>query len=88
MIVVSAETYQGGLKVNSIRKERGLSQLDIHVVDLFEPLNGSRHKEEESKISSSNERMNLLGERLKIPKVSFFVVVCKSHLSCMIFFCK
>ncbi|XP_046994570.1 bifunctional coenzyme A synthase isoform X2 [Schistocerca americana] len=68
MIVVSAETYKGGLKVNDLRRENGLSQLDIHTVELLEPLCGVSHPEEELKISSSNERMRLLGTQLKLPE--------------------
>lgn len=68
MIVVSAETYKGGLKVNDLRRENGLSQLDIHTVELLEPLCGVSHPEEELKISSSNERMRLLGTQLKPPQ--------------------
>nr|CAD7610799.1 unnamed protein product [Timema genevievae] len=63
MIVVSTETYKGGLKVNQLRKERNLSILDIHLVELLE--SESVGEEEEKKISSSNKRLRLLGTRLK-----------------------
>ncbi|CAG2059347.1 unnamed protein product, partial [Timema podura] len=66
MIVVSTETYKGGLKVNQLRKERNLSILDIHLVELLE--SESVGEEEEKKISSSNKRLRLLGTRLKPPQ--------------------
>nr|CAD7574193.1 unnamed protein product [Timema californicum] len=66
MIVVSTETLKGGLKVNQLRQERNLSTLDIHSVELLE--SESLGEEEETKISSSNKRLRLLGTRLKPPQ--------------------
>lgn len=66
MIVVSEETARGGVKVNELRAENGLGKLDIHVVKLAEDSNHGDH--EEAKISSSNQRIRLLGTRLKKPQ--------------------
>lgn len=68
MLVVSTETFKGGLKVNELRKSNHLSELDMHVVDLVEEFETSAI--EEKKISSSTGRMRLLGAHLKNPKVS------------------
>nr|CAD7411756.1 unnamed protein product [Timema cristinae] len=80
MIVVSTETHKGGLKVNQLRKERNLSILDIHLVELLE--SESLGEEEEKKISSSNKRLRLLGTRLKPPQVSYFcsLIFARSNL--------
>lgn len=65
MIVVSEETKKGGEMVNEKRQENNLKPLDIHIVKLIEDTN---HQEnEEAKISSSNNRIRLLGTRLKQP---------------------
>ncbi|XP_069683346.1 bifunctional coenzyme A synthase isoform X1 [Periplaneta americana] len=69
LIVVSAETLRGGLKVNEVRQHNQLSTLDIHSVDLLEALPEQKQdEEEEDKISSSNRRMRLLGTRLRVPE--------------------
>ena len=65
LIVVSEETLRGGEKVNEIRLQKGLPKLDIHVVKLMQDINYDEH--EESKISSSNQRIRLLGTRLREP---------------------
>lgn len=65
MIVVSEETKKGGDLVNDKRLENGLKKLDIYIVKLIEDTNALEH--EEKKISSSNNRMHLLGTRLKKP---------------------
>ncbi|XP_033226288.1 bifunctional coenzyme A synthase [Belonocnema kinseyi] len=65
LIVVSEETVRGGAKVNEIRLQRGLSKLDVHVVKLMQDQSHDEH--EESKISSSNQRIRLLGTRLREP---------------------
>lgn len=65
MLVVSEETKRGGDKVNSLRLQRNLNELVIHEVKLLADEN---HKEyEESKVSSSNQRIRLLGTRLGKP---------------------
>lgn len=67
LIVVSEETVRGGEKVNEIRLQRNLSKLDVHVVKLMAD---EQHDEnEESKISSSNQRIRLLGTRLRAPDI-------------------
>jgi len=74
LLVVSTETYRGGLKVNEVRRQNNLSTLDIHTVDLLEALpeyadEEEKEEEEEEKISSSSWRMRLLGTRLTVPEV-------------------
>ncbi|KAG7188212.1 hypothetical protein KM043_016082 [Ampulex compressa] len=67
MIVVSEETKRGADKVNELRLQKNLSKLDIHVVKLMKD---EQHREhEESKISSSNHRIRLLGTRLQPPRI-------------------
>ncbi|KAK2579842.1 hypothetical protein KPH14_007527 [Odynerus spinipes] len=65
MLVVSEETKRGGDKVNSLRLERNLNKLVIHEVKLLADENHREH--EECKISSSNQRIRLLGKRLGKP---------------------
>ncbi|KAG8235527.1 hypothetical protein J437_LFUL013489 [Ladona fulva] len=67
LIVVSAETYRGGVKVNELRKSKGLSTLEIHEISLLQNVNKSSD-EEEDKMSSSAMRMRLLGKLIKSPK--------------------
>ncbi|XP_063236707.1 bifunctional coenzyme A synthase isoform X2 [Bacillus rossius redtenbacheri] len=66
MIVVSAETQRGGLKVNELRARLGLPRLDVHTVQLLET-DRPAEEEEEKKLSSSNRRLRLLGTRLRTP---------------------
>lgn len=63
MIVVSEETKRGGDKVNEMRARNGLNELDIHVVKLVRDEDCREH--EENKISSSNNRIRLLGTHLQ-----------------------
>jgi phosphopantetheine adenylyltransferase/dephospho-CoA kinase len=73
LLVVSTETYRGGLKVNEVRHQNNLSTLDIHTVDLLEAIpqhtDEEEEEDEEEKISSSSWRMRLLGTRLRVPEV-------------------
>ena len=70
LLVVSTETYKGGLKVTEVHHQNKLSTLDIHTIDLLEAIPDYTHGEEEGKkISSSNWRMRLLGMRLRMPEV-------------------
>ncbi|XP_038045164.1 LOW QUALITY PROTEIN: bifunctional coenzyme A synthase-like [Patiria miniata] len=64
-IVVSEETKKGGDAVNRVRQEKGLCVLDIHEISLVEDINHAAH--EEAKISSSTQRIRLLGTLLKQP---------------------
>ncbi|XP_053687398.1 bifunctional coenzyme A synthase [Sabethes cyaneus] len=63
MIVVSSETARGGAKVNELRASKGLKQLQVHTIELLD--DESTIDDKEDKISSSNQRMDLLGTRLK-----------------------
>ncbi|KAH8379239.1 hypothetical protein KR009_003827, partial [Drosophila setifemur] len=66
MIVVSAETLRGGQKVNEIRLAKQLRELEIFVIDIVESnVHDGIH---ESKVSSSNTRIDLLGTRWKKPE--------------------
>ncbi|XP_011494595.1 PREDICTED: bifunctional coenzyme A synthase-like [Ceratosolen solmsi marchali] len=67
MILVSEETLKGGEMVNEKRVQKNLKQLAIHVIKLVEDVNHQEH--EKTKISSSNQRMRLLGVRLKEPNI-------------------
>lgn len=59
LIVVSDETLKGGYKVNEIRKEKNFRELAIHSIPLVEIKEVL--KEKEQKVSSSNQRMDMLG---------------------------
>ncbi|XP_066596883.1 bifunctional coenzyme A synthase isoform X2 [Prorops nasuta] len=65
MIVVSEETERGGEKVNEYRAKLSMNILDIHIVKLLSDQKSKPY--EEKKISSSNQRIRLLGRRLKNP---------------------
>eukprot|EP00088_Acartia_fossae_P044282 TRINITY_DN4696_c0_g1_i2.p1 TRINITY_DN4696_c0_g1~~TRINITY_DN4696_c0_g1_i2.p1 ORF type:complete len:485 (-),score=66.35 TRINITY_DN4696_c0_g1_i2:180-1634(-) len=62
-IVGSQETEKGCTAINEKRKEKGLSQLDIHCIELVEDVE-RRGPHEEEKISSSSMRSRILGQRL------------------------
>lgn len=65
MIVVSEETVRGADKINEARAANGLNKLVVDVINLEDDPYYQEH--EETKISSSNHRMRLLGTRLKEP---------------------
>ncbi|CAH2096056.1 unnamed protein product [Euphydryas editha] len=67
LIVVSEETIRGAVKINEKRKENGLEQLDVYSIELAEE-EYKLSSEEETKISSSNKRMRLLGTVLREPQ--------------------
>lgn len=67
LLIVSEETFRGAEKVNEKRKENGLQPLAVHTIDLAEYSN-KQSQEEEGKVSSSNQRMRLLGTVLREPK--------------------
>lgn len=66
LIVVSDETMRGGQKVNEIRKQKDFRALEIFSIPLVE-IKEAIIKEKESKISSSNQRMDILGSQFKQP---------------------
>ncbi|XP_011864166.1 PREDICTED: bifunctional coenzyme A synthase [Vollenhovia emeryi] len=66
MLVVSEETKRGGEKVNELRLQKNLSELDVHTVELA--IDEAHNEYEEAKISSSNHRIRLLGTRLRAPR--------------------
>lgn len=65
LIVVSEETMKGGEKVNEIRRGKQFRELEIYSIPLIEVKEAI--KEKESKISSSNQRMDILGSQFKEP---------------------
>ncbi|KAG5680657.1 hypothetical protein PVAND_010151 [Polypedilum vanderplanki] len=66
LIVVSDETLKGGYKVNEIRKEKNFRELEIYSIPLVEIKEVL--KEKENKVSSSNQRMDILGTQFKEPQ--------------------
>ncbi|CAK1580417.1 unnamed protein product [Parnassius mnemosyne] len=67
LIIVSEETKRGAIKINEEREKNGLRPLDVYVIGLAADVTPQRSAEEESKISSSNQRMRLLGTVLREP---------------------
>ncbi|XP_024836655.1 bifunctional coenzyme A synthase isoform X2 [Bos taurus] len=64
-LVVSEETYRGGMAVNRFRLENDLEELTLYQIQLLKDLN---HKEnEEDKVSSSSFRQQMLGNLLRPP---------------------
>uniref|UniRef100_T1GH78 Dephospho-CoA kinase n=1 Tax=Megaselia scalaris TaxID=36166 RepID=T1GH78_MEGSC len=66
MIIVSKETERGGQKVNELRKQNGLSELDIFCIEVVES-EDCQDEIKECKVSSSNQRIDMLGTRLRPP---------------------
>ncbi|XP_053424841.1 bifunctional coenzyme A synthase [Nycticebus coucang] len=64
-LVVSEETYRGGMAVNRFRLENGLEELALYQIQLLKDL--SQKENEEDKVSSSNLRQRLLGALLRPP---------------------
>lgn len=64
-MIVSKETFKGGEKVNEKRKANNLRELKVKCIDMIELETNDEGKEK--KISSSNQRLDLLGMRLKEP---------------------
>jgi len=67
LIVVSEETLKGGVKVNQLRKEKGLKILDVYPVTLINDTRATQW--EDDKISSSSIRKRLLGSYIQPPTV-------------------
>lgn len=65
MIVVSSETERGGEKINAIRESKGFKHLEIYSIPLVEVK--QLLVEKEGKISSSNQRMDMLGSVFRQP---------------------
>lgn len=65
LIVVSDETLKGGHKVNEIRRAKGMKELEVYSIPLVEIKEVL--KEKEQKVSSSNQRMDILGSQFKEP---------------------
>ena len=65
-IVVSQETIRGGQKINQIRKEKGMEELEIVTIDLI-PETMKESDNEDDKISSSSARIRMLGRLIKEP---------------------
>lgn len=65
LIVVSEETMKGGEKVNEIRRGKNFRELQIYSIPLIEIKEVL--KEKEKKVSSSNQRMDILGSKFKEP---------------------
>ncbi|XP_020020721.2 bifunctional coenzyme A synthase isoform X1 [Castor canadensis] len=64
-LVVSEETYRGGMAVNRFRLENSLEELALYQIQLLKDEN---HKEnEEDKVSSSTFRQRILGNLLRPP---------------------
>lgn len=72
--MVSQETLRGGNKVNELRADNGLNQLAVHCIELVELERDSALKE--IKISSSNQRLDLLGTRIRDPLPNLVLPMC------------
>ncbi|KAM9597934.1 bifunctional coenzyme A synthase isoform 1-T2 [Trichechus inunguis] len=64
-LVVSEETYRGGMAVNRFRLENDLEELALYQVQLLKDPNHMEN--EEDKVSSSNFRQQMLGNLLRPP---------------------
>lgn len=73
-IVVSRETFRGGEAVNTLRLENGLCRLNVQCIELVE-LAERDIDVKEVKISSSNQRMDMLGQRLREPSAADLMVL-------------
>ncbi|XP_052895134.1 bifunctional coenzyme A synthase [Anopheles moucheti] len=82
LIVVSTETARGGAKVNELRETNGLNQLEVYTIELLD--DESTIEDKEDKISSSNQRMDLLGTRLRPRKPAPTHIPAKPYIIGMI----
>ncbi|XP_007955947.1 bifunctional coenzyme A synthase [Orycteropus afer afer] len=64
-LVVSEETYRGGMAVNRFRLENDLEELDLYQIQLLK--DPSHMENEEDKVSSSSLRHRMLGNLLRAP---------------------
>ncbi|CAH1638304.1 unnamed protein product [Spodoptera littoralis] len=68
LIVVSEETVRGANKINEKREEKGIPPMDVHVINVIEDSHACTTAAEECKVSSSNQRMRMLGKIIREPK--------------------
>nr|XP_048306616.1 bifunctional coenzyme A synthase isoform X1 [Myodes glareolus] len=64
-LVVSEETYRGGMAVNRFRLENGKEELALYQIQLLK--DQSHSENEEDKVSSSSFRQRILGNLLRAP---------------------
>ncbi|KAH0504952.1 Bifunctional coenzyme A synthase [Microtus ochrogaster] len=64
-LVVSEETYRGGMAVNRFRLENGKEELALYQIQLLK--DQSHSENEEDKVSSSSFRQRILGNLLQAP---------------------
>ncbi|XP_006534319.1 bifunctional coenzyme A synthase isoform X1 [Mus musculus] len=64
-LVVSEETYRGGMAVNRFRLENGKEELALYQIQLLK--DQSHNENEEDKVSSSSFRQRILGNLLQPP---------------------
>ncbi|XP_055475970.1 bifunctional coenzyme A synthase isoform X2 [Psammomys obesus] len=64
-LVISEETYRGGMAVNRFRLENGMEELTLYQIRLLK--DQSHSESEEDKVSSSSFRQRMLGNLLKPP---------------------
>lgn len=64
-LVVSEETYRGGMAVNRFRLENNLEELALYQIELLKDL--GHEENEEDKLSSSSFRHRMLGTLLRPP---------------------
>lgn len=64
-LVISEETYRGGMAVNRFRLENGMEELTLYQIQLLK--DQSHSESEEDKVSSSSFRQRMLGNLLKPP---------------------
>lgn len=64
-LVVSEETFRGGMAVNRFRLENDLEELALYQIQLLKDLSHAEHEEE--KVSSSSLRQRMLGNLLRPP---------------------
>jgi phosphopantetheine adenylyltransferase len=79
---------KGGLKVNEVRNDKGLSPLKIHCVSLMEDLLPAHIRDvgfEDWKISSSSARMRVLGSLIKTPEVGPKIIRVLNNNNIVIF---
>ncbi|CAH0691943.1 unnamed protein product [Spodoptera exigua] len=68
LIVVSDETIRGAVKINEKREEKGIPPMDVHVISIIEDSQADTSTAEEGKVSSSNQRIRMLGKTIRRPQ--------------------